>query len=182
MKWLLRGIGLIIFSFVAICVVGFFLPSTQTIERSVQVDAYPEDIFPFLNDLTAYPQWSPLHTQLLNAEMIFGGADLGVGQTMAWQKGDGNYPFGSQEITQSQEGEFVQVTANLSGQKITATHALLPSEDGERVTVLTKSELELGGFPYLERVRAKLRQSALNKDFDASLLRLKTISEVSVSE
>lgn len=181
MKWLLRGIGLIIFLFVAMCVIGFFLPNTQVIERSVEVKAYPEDVFPFLNDLTSYSEWSPLHAQLINAEIVYGGADQGLGQTMAWQKGDGQYPFGSQEITQSQEGEFVQVKTNLSGQVITATHALL-TEDGESITVLTKSELDLGGFPYLQRVRAKLRESALNQHFDASLTRLKTISELRVSE
>lgn len=182
MKWLLRGIGLIIFLFVVTCVVGFFLPSTQTVERSVQVDAYPEDVFPFLNDLHAYSQWAPLYAQIVDAQTVYGGADSGVGQTMAWQNGSGAYPFGSQEVSQSLQGEFVQVTVNLSGQFVTATHAILPSEDGESVTVLTKSEMRLGGFPYIQRVRAKLRQGGLNKQFDRSLKRLKTITEVAAVE
>lgn len=182
MKWLLRGIGLIICLFVLTCIIGFFLPATQTVERSVEVDAYPEDVFPLINDLKAYSQWSPLHALLTEAETIYGGADSGVGQTMAWQKGTGAYPFGSQEITQSQPGEFVQVKVNLSGKLATATHAILPSPDGESVTVLTKSEIELGGFPYLERVRTKIRSGGLNSQFDNSLMRLKTISEVSASE
>ena len=61
MKWLLRIIGLIILLFIAICAVGFFLPSTQTIERSIEVEAYPEDVFPYLNNLQLYSQWSPLY-------------------------------------------------------------------------------------------------------------------------
>jgi len=179
MKWLLRGIFFIILLFIGICAVGFFLPATQVIERSMNVKAYPEDVFIYLNDLEAYSQWSPLHAQILDAQIIYGGADAGVGQTMAWQNGSGAYPFGSQEITQSQIGEFVQVEVNLSGQIATATHALLPSEDGESVTVLTKSEIGLGGFPYLERVRSKMRAGWLNDQFDAGLQRLKTIAEVS---
>ncbi len=182
MKWLLRGIGLIICLFLLTCIIGLFLPATQTVERSVEVKAYPEDIFPLLNDLKAYSQWSPLHALLTDAETIYGGAESGVGQTMAWQNGTGAYPFGSQEITQSQSSEFVRVQVNLSGKLATATHAILPSPDGESVTVLTKSEIELGGFPYLERVRSKLRSGGLNSQFDNSLMRLKTISEVNVSE
>jgi len=182
MKWLLRGIGLIILLFITTCVIGFFLPATQTTERSVEMNAYPEDVFPYINNLRAYSQWAPLHAQLIDAQIIYGGAEAGVGQTMAWQNGSGAYPFGSQEIVQSQPGQFVQVQANLSGRVATATHAILPSDDGESVTVLTKSEVELGGFPYLERVRSKLRAGWFNDQFDASLMRLKTVSEVASAE
>ena len=182
MKWLLRIIGLIILLFIAICAVGFFLPSTQTIERSIEVEAYPEDVFPYLNNLQLYSQWSPLYAQLTEAEIIYGGGDAGVGQNMAWQNGSGAYPFGSQEIMQSQPGEFVQVKANLSGRDATATHALLQNDTGDSLTILTKSDIELGGFPYLERVRSKLRSGWFNDQFDAGLMRLKTISETHTSE
>ena len=178
MKWLLRGIGLIILLFIVTCVVGAFLPSTQTNERSVQIESYPEDVFPYLNDLQLYSQWSPIYSLLNDAEIIYGGASSGVGQTMAWQNGSGAYPFGAQEIVQSQEGEFVQLDVNLAGQSATATHAILLSEDGESVTVLTKSEIQLGGFPFLERVRSKLRSGWFNTQFDEGLARLKTIAEV----
>jgi len=182
MKWLLRGIFLIILLFIGMCVVGAFLPANQIIERSITVDAYPEDVFLHINDLEAYAHWSPLHAQLIDAQIIYGGAEAGVGQTMAWQNGSGAYRFGSQEIVQSQEGKFVQVKTNLSGRNATATHAILPSEDEDSVTVLTKSEIPLGGFPYLERVRSKLRSAWFNDQFDTSLARLKTIVENSPSE
>ena len=165
MKWLLRGIGLIILLFIVTCVVGAFLPSTQTNERSVQIESYPEDVFPYLNDLQLYSQWSPIYSLLNDAEIIYGGASSGVGQTMAWQNGSGAYPFGSQEIVQSQPGQFVQLEVNLAGQLTTSTHAVLLSEDGESVTVLTKSEIALGGFPYLERVRSKLRTGWFKAQF-----------------
>jgi Polyketide cyclase / dehydrase and lipid transport. len=153
------------------------MPPTQSIERSIEIEAYPEDIFPFINNLKTYSQWSPLHAQITDAQVIYGGADEGIGQTMAWQGSEGAYPFGSQEIIQSQAGEFVQVKLNLSGREATATHAILSLADGSGVTVLTKSEIELGGFPYLERVRTRLRQSWFDEQFDQSLMRLKTVTE-----
>lgn len=177
MKWLLRGIFLIFLTFAGIVIAGYFISPVQLIERSIEIEAYPEDVFPFINDLQAYSQWSPLYAQIVDAQIIYGGADSGNGQTMAWQGSAGDYPFGSQEIIQSQAGEFVQVKVNLSGRAATATHAILPLEGGNGVTVLTKSEIELGGFPYLDRVRTKLRQGWFNDQFDNSLKRLKTISE-----
>jgi hypothetical protein len=177
MKWLLRGIFLVFLIFAGLIVGGYFLPATQLIERSIEIDAYPEDVFPFMNNLQAYSQWSPLYAQIQDAQIVYGGAEAGKGQTMAWQGSQGAYPFGSQEIVQSQAGEFVQVKVNLSGRTATATHAILPLEERDGVTVLTKSEIELGGFPYLERVRTKLRQGWFNDQFDQSLMRLKTVSE-----
>lgn len=177
MKWLLRGIFLIFFIFAAIVTAGYFMPPVQSIERSIEIEAYPEDVFPFINNLQAYSQWSPLYAQISDAQMVYGGAESGNGQTMAWQGSAGSYPFGSQEIIQSQEGEFVQVKVNLSGREATATHAILPMENGRGVAVLTKSEIELGGFPYLDRVRTKLRQGWFNDQFDQALKRLKTVSE-----
>jgi len=116
----------------------------QLIERSIDIEAYPEDVFPFINNLESYNQWSPLYAQIADAQIVYGGAEAGNGQTMAWQGSESAYPFGSQEIIQSQAGEFVLVKVNLSGRAATATHAILPLDDGRGVTVLTKSEIELG--------------------------------------
>ena len=177
MKWLLRGIFLIFLIFAAVIMAGFFMSPLQSIERSIEIEAYPEDVFPFINNLQAYSQWSPLYAQIVDAQIVYGGADAGNGQTMAWQGSEGAYPFGSQEIIQSQPGEFVQLKTNLAGRAATATHAILPLDGDRGVTVLTKSEIELGGFPYLDRVRSKLRQGWFDNQFDQSLIRLKTVSE-----
>jgi len=179
MKWLLRIIFVIFLSFAAVVTAGYFMPATQTVERSVEVDAYPEDIFPYLNNLKAYSQWSPLHQLLTNAEFVYGGADQGVGQSLAWQGGSGDFPIGSQEIIQSEPGQFVQLKLNLGGRQASATHAILENDqdpDGP-VTVMTRVEVPLGGFPYLQRVRAKLQQAGWERQFDAALLRLKRLSE-----
>lgn len=177
MKWLLRGIFLIFLLFAGVIAAGYFMSATHSVEHSIEIDAYPEDVFPFINNLQAYSQWSPLYAQIMDAQIVYGGAGEGIGQTMAWQGSAGAYPFGSQEIIQSQPGEFVQVKVNLAGREATATHAILPLSSGAGVTVLTKSDIELGGFPYLDRVRTKMRQGWYTAQFEQSLIRLKTVSE-----
>lgn len=177
MKWLFRIIGLILLAFIGLCAAGFFMPAKQAVERSIQIDAYPEDVFPYINDLRNYAQWSPLSDVIINAQTIYGGADQGVGQSMAWQGGEGPFPYGSQEIIQSQAASFVQITVNLAGLNALSTHALSMDDESEMVTVLTKSEIDLGGFPYLGRISGKLNQSDQEQHFDEALLRLKTIVE-----
>lgn len=180
MKWLFRAIGLILFAFIALCVAGFFMPAQQTIERSIQIDAYAEDIFPYINDLRNYAQWSPLSDVIINAQTIYGGADAGIGQSMAWQGGEGPFPYGSQEIIQSQTGDFVQINVNLAGLSALSTHAISVDDETETVTVLTKSDIDLGGFPYLGRIAGKLNQADQEQHFDEALARLKTIVEAQI--
>lgn len=177
MKWFIRGIFLVIFLFIVTCIIGFFLPAIQTHERSAEINAYAEDVFLYLNDLHSYQEWSPLQPALKGANIIYDGPDMGVGQSMVWKGGTGEHSFGAQEILQSHELEFVQLSQNLAGREVTATHAILTQETGEGVIVLTKTESALGGFPYLSRVRAKLKAGSANQDLDAALSRLKAISE-----
>ncbi len=177
MKWFIRGILLVILLFALTCIAGFFLPAVQTNERSVEISAYAEDVFARLNDLRSYAQWSPLQPALQGANIIYDGPETGVGQSMVWKGGAGEHSFGAQEILQSHDLEFVQLSQNLAGREMTATHAILTQEAGERVIVLTKTESALGGFPYLSRVRAKLKAGAANQDLDAALARLKALSE-----
>ena len=177
MKWFLRGIFLVIFLFVVTCIAGFFLPAIQTHERSAQINAYAEDVFAHLNDLHSYHEWSPLQPALKGANVIYDGPDMGVGQSMVWKDGSGEHSFGAQEILQSSDLEFVQLSQNLAGRELTATHAILTQGSGEGVIVLTKTETALGGFPYLSRVRAKLKSGNANQELDAALSRLKALSE-----
>ncbi len=180
MKWLFRIIGLIMLAFIGMCVAGYFMPAVQTVERSVRINAYAEDVFPYINDLHNYSGWSPLYAAIADAQIVYGGAEEGIGQSMAWQGSSGAFPQGSQEISQSQPGEFVQVIVNLAGREATATHAILPGETGDYVTVLTKSEIDLGGFPYLGRIAAKSNQASREQQFDEALQRLKTIVETEI--
>lgn len=177
MKWFIRGILLVIFLFIGTCIVGFFLPAVQTSERSVEINAHGEDVFARLNDLRSYAQWSPLQPALQGASIIYGGPEMGVGQSMVWKDGRGEHNFGAQEILQSSDLEFVQLSQNLAGRELTVTHAILAQGRGEGVIVLTKTESALGGFPYLSRVRAKLKSGAADQKLDAALSRLKTLSE-----
>lgn len=179
MKWFFRIIGLIFLAFAALVIWGYFISPSLTVERSLQVDAYPEEVFEFLEDLEAFNRWSPWFARDPDADYIFGAVDYGVGATVIWrargETADDASEISSQEIIASQAPEFVQSSLLLNGVPASATYALSPIDDGTLVYV--QFERELGGFPYVARLRKGGMEKALGAEFNAALARLKTIVE-----
>lgn len=165
--------------FLAACVAGYFLPETLEIERSTVVNAYPDDVFPHLNDLKAYDSWAALDDRLGPVKILTGGAESGVGQTQAWQNGPRGYEVGSREIMQESPPEFVQIQVSVNGDISSTTHAILKTNPG-KVTVLSKREIPQPGFPYLGRLRGLIVKQQISDDLDAALDRLKTEIEANL--
>lgn len=180
MKWFFRIISFIFLAFVALIIWGYFTSPTMSVERSLQVGAYPEEVFEYLEDLEAFNRWSPWFAREPDAEYIFGAVEYGVGATVVWRaRGETAQAAGqisSQEIVAAQAPEFVQSSLLLNGEPASATYALSPTDNGTLVYI--KLERELGGFPYFERLRKSGMQKALGAEFDAALERLQTIVEV----
>jgi len=179
MKVFFSGVGAIFCLFLIACGVGLFMSPTLVIERSIEMEAHSDDIFPYLEDLEYYRTWSALNEKLGDTRLITGGADIGTGQTQAWQEGPKGFEFGSREILQSQPAEFVQILTNIAGQNTNTTYALFANED-ETVTVLSKIELPQPGFPYIGRLRRFIVQPSLNAEMDEALARLKTQVEANL--
>ena len=177
MKWILRIIALILVIFAGLIGIGYFLPANQTVERNIEIDAYAEDIYALINDLRTHPQWEILTHDAAEVDMAFGGPESGVGQTAAWQTDKKPPVTGTQEIVESQAPEFVRSLLNVDGVLTTRTYAISQNDSSDLVYVLLRSEYELDGFPYLQRVGAKMSNGRIQKRLDRTLIRLKTIAE-----
>lgn len=176
MKWFIRIIGLIVLLFAGLCVVGFFQPATQTFERTLHINAFPEEVFYYVNDLREYERFGNLRSANPDVDIAYGGAESGVGQSAAWQI-PGNPPvIGSQEIVESQPPEFVRTALNLNGMEASATYAIIPLDEGG-VSILMRGERDLGGFPFIQRLTARTALPEYRQTFDDTLRRLKTVVE-----
>jgi uncharacterized protein YndB with AHSA1/START domain len=82
-------------------------PDEFTVSRSVKISAPPEKVFPHVNDLHQFQEWSPWAKLDPNAKNSFSGADSGAGAAMAW---DGNKKVGAGKmtITDSQPDESIR--------------------------------------------------------------------------
>jgi len=84
MTWLVRGALGVVGVALALTVSAFLLPRHVEVARTIEIDAAPEAIFPFLNAMQRTSEWSPwLHLDP-DVQVTYGGPDAGVGNRMAW--------------------------------------------------------------------------------------------------
>jgi len=155
MKWLFRSIALTILVFIAVCVIGAFMPAQQRVDAITVLDSDVLSVYEIISDLRSYPEWSGVGGP--ESDWVFSGADGETGQTAAWRAEEN---FGSLEILQTEPGRFVVVkTIGKLGEQ-TISLALSEAETG--TNFLIEAKRDLGGFPYLNRV-ASLRQRSGTK-------------------
>ncbi|GAA4362737.1 SRPBCC family protein [Kangiella marina] len=108
MKFLKNLFIVIVVLAVVLVVVGFFLPKTSHVERSIVIEASQDTVFQEVNSFENYNNWSPWFKLDPDAEYTFSGPDSGVGATMAWDSEKAQVGVGSQEIVESTYPNFVK--------------------------------------------------------------------------
>lgn len=156
MKWLFRIIALVLLVFIGLCVAGAFLPSSQRVDRTITLPVDAEDIYSMISDLRSYPEWSGIGGP--DSDWVFGNAEIGVGQSAAWQvQDDNNHQFGSLEILQLEVNEYVRIQTVGPLGEYTITLAI--NETTQETAFLLQAERDLGGFPYFGRIAALSQKS-----------------------
>ena len=80
-------INILLIVFAAIVILVLFVciqPGAFNYTSSTLVNATPEAIFPYINNLRAFNEWSPWVKMDPDAAVIFDGADSGVDAAMEW--------------------------------------------------------------------------------------------------
>jgi len=98
MKFLKRFTLLILLLALALFGIANVLPDSAHVERSVRIDAPPETVFPYLNNLRRFNEWAVRDP---DAEHTFHGPDAGVGAQMLWRSEDPDVGSGSTLIVES---------------------------------------------------------------------------------
>jgi hypothetical protein len=83
---------------VAILLYGATRPSAFRVQRSVELEAPPEQVFPLLEDFHRWGAWSPWEKIDPNLRRTFTGPEKGVGAAYAWE-GNKKVGKGRMEIT-----------------------------------------------------------------------------------
>ena len=89
---------------VIVVVIGFLLPKTRHVERSVAIDATPCAVFAQVNGFRHFNDWSPFVAVNPNAEYGHEGPDFGVGSKITWISPDPEPETGSQTIIATKIG------------------------------------------------------------------------------
>ncbi len=176
MKWVFRSIFFILAAFIAAGIFGATRPSEVGAEQLRVIDAAPEDIFPYFNNLETHVFWSPWLNGDADIDVVYGGPSDGRGQTMAWRSLRADIGVGAQEIVESQAGVFVRADMETHRQTLVMTYAVSENDDGDTVALLG-AQADMGGFPYVQRLFAGRRRAQLDAKLSAGLDALKTVVE-----
>jgi len=87
MKKALKIFGVLVALFI---VVGLLLDNKIEVSREIVIDASREQIFPLVNDLNAWPQWSPWKQLDPSIKTYIGDISKGVGASQSWNGEGGN--------------------------------------------------------------------------------------------
>lgn len=132
---LFRNILIGLVSLVAVlAIVGMFLPRFVSVERDIVVNAAPDAVYPHVNSLQAFSEWSPWGGIDPDMVVTYSGPDEGVGNVMEWTSDHPNVGNGRQEILEVVENESVRTALDFGDMGTAeAWWRLTPDGDGTRV-------------------------------------------------
>lgn len=137
LKKILLGAGaLIVIAIVVVLGLAAMKPDTFHFERSTEINAAPETIFPLIADFHKWPTWSPYEKLDPDMAREYGGPDTGPGAHYTW-KGDSNAGEGRMEILREDAPNEIVIqldfVAPFEAHNI-ATFSLVPEGDATKVT------------------------------------------------
>jgi hypothetical protein len=152
-------------------------PSHFHVERSAQMAAPPEVVFPLINDFHRWPSWSPWEKLDPAMQREYSGAPQGKGAAYDWS-GNDDVGKGSMRIVDSQAPTTVAIALEFK-EPWQATNAtlfrVLPDAGGSRVTWGMDGENNfmlkaVGLFMDMDQM--------VGKDFEAGLDNLARVSAI----
>jgi hypothetical protein len=170
-------IAAIVVVVLALAVVGFAMtkPDSYRVQRTTNVKAPPEKIFPLINDFHSWGSWSPWEKLDPTMKRTHSGAESGKGAVYEW---DGNRKIGKgrMEITDASPSKItikLDFLRPIEGHNI-AEFTLEPQGDSTNVTWAM-----YGPAPFISKVIQVFfsMDSMVGKEFDTGLANLKSIAE-----
>lgn len=160
---------------VILAVIGLFLPSQVQVERAIVVAAPPDKIYPFINDLRKFNEWSPWHRRDPDIAYRFEGPKSGVGSKVHWSSDHPQVGSGSQEIVASEPAKMLKTRLDFGQQGIAhAYFKLVPEAQATRVTWGFTTDF---GMNLIGRYMGLMFNQWIGADYEEGLQNLKQLAE-----
>jgi uncharacterized protein YndB with AHSA1/START domain len=170
-QWTLAFIGALALAAVAI---GFFLPSTFEVKRSILIDAPEARIYDAIVDPREWKKWSVWTRRDPHMDIDYSGPPFGQGARWAWKsRSEGS---GSMEFRRVEPNRRIEYSLNFADFNVRSTgeFQLQPGTGGVRVTWSNRGDV--GSNP-LKHFLAASMDRLVGPDFEAGLANLKTLAE-----
>ena len=93
---------------VVVLLIASTKPSTLHVERSAEISAAPEAIFPLVNDFHQWTRWSPYEERDPDLKRTYSGPESGLGSVYEWD-GNSNVGQGRMEILESTPSSRIHI-------------------------------------------------------------------------
>jgi len=135
MKILKNILTALLLLLIILALVGFILPQKQQVERSLEISASADKIYPYLANPKLFQKWSPWSKMDPNLKVQFTGPESGKGAGMTWQSKESNVGSGSWVISEAIENQSLNVNMDFGDQgAATSFFTLQPSAGKTNVT------------------------------------------------
>ncbi len=175
MRFIKRLLGLLALVVVAFVAIAYLLPREVAVSRTVQISASPETVFPHVNSLQKFSEWSPWSGLDPDMKVTYSGPEAGVGNTMVWTSEHPNVGNGTQIITASAENESVMTSLDFGPMGTADAEFLLAAKDGE--TMVTWGFVSDMGMNPIARWMGLMMDGWIGTDYEKGLSNLKEIVE-----
>jgi hypothetical protein len=114
--------------------VALALPGHVTVARSVVINAPEPVIFPYLNNLHRFGDWSPWAARDPQLTVAYSGPEQGKGAKVEWTSNKPSVGAGSMEIVESSPNRHIDLAVSFNGLDGTSYYEVGPSGSGSKVT------------------------------------------------
>ena len=114
--------------------VALALPGHVTVARSMVINAPESIVFPYLNNVRRFGDWSPWASRDPELTVSYSGPDQGKGAKVEWTSSKASVGTGSMEITESNPNRHIDLAVDFNGLDGTAYYDVAPSGSGSKVT------------------------------------------------
>lgn len=170
-QWALAIVGAVA---LMIVLVGLVLPSTFSVERSIEIKAPARTIYDYVVEPKQWAKWSVWAKRDPAMRITYSGPPFGMGAKWSWvSKSEGT---GSMQFTRVEPDRRVEYALAFPDFGMKSSGALAIEPAGERMKVTWTNSGDVGPNP-LKRYLAFMMDRMVGPDFDAGLANLKALAE-----
>jgi Polyketide cyclase / dehydrase and lipid transport len=173
----MRILKRILIFIVLMVAIGFFMPGTTHVERSIDINAPAVKVFDNVNDLKKWNTWSPWSQLDPNAKWTYSEPNTsGQGAWYTWVSDNKNVGKGKMTIIESKQNEGVKYNLEFEGMGSSIAGFKLTPKDSLNTQVTWTMDSDNGLNP-ISRWFGVFMDKMLGSDFEKGLASLKKISE-----
>ena len=170
-QWTLAVIGSIALVIVA---GGFMIPSTFSVQRSIEINAAPKKVYDLVVEPRRWKDWSVWTRRDPDMRITYSGPPFGMGAKWSWvSKREGS---GSMEFTRVEPDRAVEYALALPEYNMRSTGALRLEPSGSATRVTWTNAGDVGGNP-IKHYLALMMDRMVGADFEGGLANLKALAE-----